>query len=247
MDPMAGVQRYSYVFPATGERLEYAVFVSSRVSKKKPGPLVIALHGLGGQPGMMIGLLREQAERHGYIVFAPMGYNPRGGYGAFPNGIGGPPDSQLSEFSEQDVMNVLKLALAQFNIDMRRIYLLGHSMGGGGALHLGIKYSGIWAAVGATAPAPGSLMPSDLEKARQLPFILVHGDADPAVPVAVSRNWAAKLEELGMTYQYRELRAAGHEDAILQGARLVFDFFDKHRRPAEAAIQGPGAGPPGLE
>jgi predicted esterase len=132
-------------------------------------------------------------------------------------------------------MNVLKIALAQHNIDPRRIYLLGHSMGGGGALYLGIKYSDIWAAVGATAPAPGSARPGDLEKVRQLPFIIVHGDADPAVPVQYSRNWADKFKELGMTYEYRELRGAGHEEAIFQGARYVFDFFDQHPRPAVAA------------
>ncbi len=133
MDPMSGIERYNYAFPETGERVEYTVFVSHKVKKKKPSPLVIALHGLGGQPGMIIGQVREQADRHGYIVFAPMGYTPNGGYGGFPNGIGGPPDARLNELSEIDVMNVLQIALAQFNVDPRRIYLLGHSMGGGGA------------------------------------------------------------------------------------------------------------------
>lgn len=232
MGPMTGVERRSYVFKETGEEMPYAVFVSSKVKKNKPSPLVIALHALGGQPGMIIGQIREQAEKHGYIVVAPMGYNPRGGYGAFPNGIGGPADKRLNELSERDVMNVLEIALAQYKVDERRIYLLGHSMGGGGALHLGTKYSALWAAVGATAPAPGSNDPADLESVRNLPFIIVHGDADPAVPVASSRRWAAKLKELGMTYEYHELRGAGHEEAIFQGAKHVFDFFDKHPKPA---------------
>ena len=228
MGPMSGVERRSYVFKETGEQMPYAVFVSSKVRKNRPGPLIIALHALGGQPGMIIGQIREQAEKRGYIVVAPMGYSPRGGFGAFPNGIGGPADQRLNELSERDVMNVLNLALQQYNVDERRIYLLGHSMGGGGALHLGIKYSALWAAVGATAPAPGSNDPAQLESVRHLPFIIVHGDADPAVPVASSRRWAAKLGDLDMTYEYRELRGGGHEDAIIQGAKHVFDFFDKH-------------------
>jgi predicted esterase len=225
-----GVELRGYLLAETHEQMQYAVFVSSKVKKKNPSPLVIALHGLGGQPGIIIGQIRDQAEKHGYIVVAPMGHDPRGGYGAFPNGIGGPADPRASELSELDVRNVLKLALQEFNVDPRRIYLLGHSMGGGGALYLGIKYSGFWAAVGASAPAPGSATPDDLEKVRALPFILVHGDADPAVPVRFSRAWADKLKDLGMTYEYHELRGAGHEDAIFKGARYMFDFFDQHVR-----------------
>lgn len=229
---MAGIESRSYVLEETGEKMEYAVFVSRKVRKNKPSPLVIALHGLGMQPAMIVSQIRDEADKHGYIVVAPMGYSPSGGYGAYPMGLGNPPNPQASILSERDVLNVLRLALEEFNVDERRIYILGQSMGGAGALHLGPKYSGIWAAVGATAPAVGNGEPVGLENVRHLPFIIVHGDADPGVPVERSRRWVAKFKELGITYKYYEIRGGGHSDAIFTGAPRVFDFFNKHLKPA---------------
>ncbi|MBN2420056.1 MAG: hypothetical protein JXL81_11775, partial [Deltaproteobacteria bacterium] len=60
--------------------------------------------------------------------------------------------AKVTELSEKDTMNVLEMALKEFNVDENRIYLMGHSMGGGGALHLGEKYADIWAAVAGVAP-----------------------------------------------------------------------------------------------
>ena len=50
-------------------------------------------------------------------------------------------------------MNVLAMVRKEFKVDDKRIYLMGHSMGGAGALFLGGKYANIFAAVGAEAPA----------------------------------------------------------------------------------------------
>ena len=63
-------------------------------------------------------------------------------------------------------MNVLDIVRQEFNVDNQRIYLLGQSMGGAGALYLGVKYPDIWAAVAATAPAAASLSPSSLDASR---------------------------------------------------------------------------------
>ena len=49
--------------------------------------------------------------------------------------------------SEQDVLNVLKIAEDNLNIDPDRIYLLGHSMGGAGTLHLGMKYPDVYGVI----------------------------------------------------------------------------------------------------
>lgn len=77
------VQQRSYVFPDTGEKLAYAVFVSSKVSKDKKNPLIVALHGLGGdQNTMMRANALQLAEDGGYIMVGPMGYNSGGWYGA---------------------------------------------------------------------------------------------------------------------------------------------------------------------
>src|SRR6185503_9516502 len=83
------VQQRTYRFADTNEELPYAVFVSSKVSKDKKNPLIVALHGLGGNQNTMMGANALQlAEEGGYIMVGPMGYNSSGWYGA-PSPIAG--------------------------------------------------------------------------------------------------------------------------------------------------------------
>jgi predicted peptidase len=70
--------------------MPYALFVSSKVTKDRKNPLIVSLHGLGGDQNTMVReSLRsvELAEQGGYILVAPMGYNSGGWYGIPP----GPP------------------------------------------------------------------------------------------------------------------------------------------------------------
>jgi predicted peptidase len=147
-----------YHFEGTNEDLPYSLYVSSKVTKDKKAPLVVTLHGLGAtQTIMMTTAAVDLAEEGGYILVSPLGYNPRGWYGS-PSGpprAGGaakggapkgnaPPNNDpanLRELSEKDVMNVIGLVRKEFNVDDKRIYLMGHSMGGAGTLYLGSKYA----------------------------------------------------------------------------------------------------------
>src|SRR5438093_13759764 len=76
------VQQRTYLFKDTNEELPYAVFVSSKVSKDKKNPLIVALHGLGGDPNTLLrGNSLQLAEEGGYILVGPMCYNYGGWYG----------------------------------------------------------------------------------------------------------------------------------------------------------------------
>jgi predicted peptidase len=193
----AGIESRNYLFEEPGDEIEYFIYVSHRVHEDEPSPLLVALHGMGVPPELVLAQIRDEVRRHGFIAVAPMGFNLRGGYGAYPAGIGNPPDPRTNRWSEQDVMQVLGRMREEFNVDEKRIYLLGQSMGGAGALHLGTKYPDIWAAVGATAAAVVDGDSLDLENARSVPFILVHGKADRAVPIDVSRRLANRMDALG--------------------------------------------------
>ncbi len=78
------VQQRTYLFTDSNEQMPYALFVSSKVSKDKKNPLIVTLHGLGGDQNTMV---RESfkavdlAEEGGYILVSPMGYNSGGWYG----------------------------------------------------------------------------------------------------------------------------------------------------------------------
>ena len=89
----ARVQIRTHHFAETNEDIPYALFVSSKVKKDKKAPLIVTLHGIGGtHTTMMRPNAIDLAEAGGYILLAPMGYNPRGWFGApAPQGRRGAP------------------------------------------------------------------------------------------------------------------------------------------------------------
>jgi predicted peptidase len=251
------VQIREYLFTDMNEKIPYAVFVSSKVRPERKNPLVIALHGLGGtHTSLLRGNALDLAEEGGYILVGPMGYNPRGWYGVPATGRGGrgraaargaagqrqgpPPGAfanandppNLRDLSEKDVMNVLSLIRQEFNVDERRIYLMGHSMGGAGTFHLAVKYADKWAATASIAPAAFGMQPTSLAAIPDMPMMIVHGDMDTAVPVAVGRSWADAMKELKMTHRYIEVPGGDHGNVISIGMPDIFKFFGTHTRPA---------------
>src|SRR6185369_6803224 len=91
VDPRVQIRMHH--FAETNEDIPYALFVSSKVRKNRKAPLVVTLHAIGGtHTTMMRPNAIDLAEAGGYILLAPMGYNPRGWYGAPPpQRRGGPP------------------------------------------------------------------------------------------------------------------------------------------------------------
>lgn len=257
----------TYYFKDTDEDLTYCLFVSSKVSKDKKAPLIVTLHGLGAGPSIMITKeAADLAEKGGYILVAPMGYNVRGWYGIpmtpFPGMSKNPPRNSgaeknaapkpkpkaslfynpndppnLRELSEKDVMNVLDIVRREYNVDENRIYLMGHSMGGAGTLNLGIKYGSIWAALAPVAPAAFGMKPESLAEIKKMPIIFIHGDIDEAVPVSVSRQWVEKAKELNMTYEYNEMKGITHGPVITAALQSVYEFFGKHSKSAGKEVR----------
>ncbi len=243
-EPDPRVEQRTYLFEDTGEELPYAVFVSSKVSDDVESPLIIALHGLGGDPNSLLrGNALDLAEAGGYILVGPMGYNPGGWYGSpvmLMVGRGGRgaldnPDN-LDELSEKDVMNVLAMIREEFDVDDGRIYLMGHSMGGAGTFFLGSKHAEVWAALAPIAPA-SFLMNDDRNEILQgikdggVPVRVVQGDADTLVPVDNTRMWVDTMEALDLDYAYDELAGADHGNVITRGMPGIFEFFAAHSRP----------------
>ena len=81
--PDPRVEQRTYQFEETNEEMRYALFVSSKVDKDEEAPLIVALHGLGGDGNSLLrGRALELAEEGGYILVGPMGYNPSGWFGS---------------------------------------------------------------------------------------------------------------------------------------------------------------------
>lgn len=222
--------------------IPYALFVPTGYDPAKPAPLVVLLHGLYSNPWQVIHYqgITQEAEKRGYLVVAPFGYNATGWYGSrgpgkdFGLGLKQPPDApeNLGELSEQDVLDVLTLVQKDYAVDPRRTYLMGHSMGGGGTLYLGMKYPERWAALAALAPAIYG-NPDALAAIRQMPVMVVQGDQDRLVHVENTRRWVAKMQDLHMDHRYVEIAGGDHIFSICANAAMigeVFDFFDHHAK-----------------
>ncbi|GJM14358.1 MAG: hypothetical protein DHS20C12_27610 [Pseudohongiella sp.] len=217
------IQHLSYTFPATGETIPYALFVPQSYKEGEPTPLIVSLHGLGRSHDWLMGYhgLLDQAEANGYIVVTPLGYIRRGWYGSrsLENG-------QDAKYSEQDVMEVLRIVREEHTIDDNRIYLWGHSMGGAGTYHIAAKNPDLFAGLGVAAPAP--LADLDIEetlsKIKHLPILVLQGDEDGLV--TLTRRWVAKMAELGMQHVYVEVPGGDHSLVISQDAENMQKFVD---------------------
>jgi poly(3-hydroxybutyrate) depolymerase len=250
------VQTRMYHFEDTNEELPYSLYVSTKVTNDRKAPLVVTLHGLGAtQTIMMTKAAVDLAEEGGYILASPLGYNTGGWYGSpvlrgggrgRGNGRGAapdapapppppPPPANLGELSEKDVMNVIGMVRKEFNVDDRRIYLMGHSMGGAGTLFLGSKYASMWAAIGAEAPADFAMNNTRqdiLQKMKDvnLPVMIVQGDMDEAVPVTNTRMWVDTMKEMNLNYEYVEQPGITHGPVIQTGLKPIYEFFAKHTK-----------------
>jgi predicted peptidase len=236
----ARIQTRSYNFTQAGRSMEYELFVPSSYNPSRPAPLLVALHCLGAVARDVIRYqgLTEEAEKRGYIVVAPMGYNERGWYGSrgdgrpSTRGAAANDPENVGELSELDVMNVVGIVRKEFNVDPDRMYLMGHSMGGGGTMHIGTKNPELWAAFALAAPAlQGS--PDQLSGIATKPLIVIQGDQDTLVNVEGTRRWVAKMKELGMKHTYVEVAGGDHMKVATHNPdfmRQVFELFDASRR-----------------
>jgi predicted esterase len=220
-----------YVLEGANEIMPYRVYVPKAYAPSKATPLVIALHGLGGNEDGFFDnyekLPPQLAEKHGFLLAAPLGFRRDGFYGSSIMGAGDAASKRRAEYSEKDVLEVLRLMKAAYNVDESRIYLIGHSMGAIGTWALGAKYPQTWAALVAFAGVgAGSLA----ENMKALPHFIVHGDADNTVNVSGSRNMVAALKKLNAQVTYIEVPGGSHTDVVVPNLPAAFEFLAAQRR-----------------
>ena len=217
-----------YRLEAADEIMPYRLYIPTAYAAKKPLPLIIALHGLGATEDSFFeaygGTLPKLAEQRGYIVAAPLGYRVDGGYGVALGGGNDPAAVRARTLSEQDVMNVLAAVRTQYAVDSTRIYLVGHSMGAIGTWAIAAKTPTLWSALGVYS---GFGVASTAKAIGGIPQFVVHGDADPTVPVGGSRVMVAALKNVGANVQYIEVAGGNHTNVVEPSFAAMFDFFDR--------------------
>lgn len=105
--------------------------------------------------------------------------------------------------------DILDLLQRQYtNIDPTRRYITGISLGGYGTWDALERWPNYFAAA---VPVAGGGDPSQAGELRNLPIWVFHGEDDPTVPVAGSRDMVAALRAAGGQPLYTEYVAAPHD------------------------------------
>jgi len=238
-----GDQHRTYRFAAAGATEPYRLYVPTNWDGKTSLPLAMFLHGAGADESTYVDQNNKQmltlAQQHGYVLVAPLG--DKGAYGNFlrlSSPFGQPDeaaklmaqvtaaDERTNELSEQDVINVLELVLAEYPIDRASMFLFGHSMGSGGTWYIGGKYAGYWKGL---APMSGPFVQETGYPWNALTstFIFVtEGTQAPSLDASrLLRDW---LKTNGFKSQYKEVNA-DHPGMVPLVLPDIFDFFDASR------------------
>ena len=187
-----------------------------------PFPAVIALHGAGGGVAGMdksAALLAEQ----GFAVYVLHYFDRTDTTNADKATI-------LRNFPiwMKTLWDAVSFVEKQAAVDRTRIALLGFSLGA----YLSLANASIDNRVLAVVDFFGGL-PREMKlfMRRLCPVLILHGEADPTVPVAEAYNLQRLLEEKGIPYEIKVYSGAGHgfEDDVWRDAGLrTLQFLQKH-------------------
>ncbi|MDQ3749662.1 MAG: dienelactone hydrolase family protein [Acidobacteriota bacterium] len=184
----------------------YQIYIPPQIQSEQNLPVIIFLHGIGqrGSGGILPtegtsgGIVRHYFAQVPAIVLLPQ--CRQGSYWTDP-------------VMDEMVINALAQTIEEFGADVKRIYLIGVSMGGYGVWHFASHYSGTFAALvsicGGSPIRESDRFDSIAGKVGETPSWIFHGADDRVVPVSESRQIVKALEANG-SVKYNEYAGVGH-------------------------------------
>jgi len=162
-----------------------------------PVPLLVALHGSGGNGAAMIAAWQRESDANGFIVVAPDALHAQAW-----NGLDDGPGF---------LRKVIDDVASHHLIDRRRVYLFGHSAGAHFALLMALLESQYFAAAAVHAGAiPEGSSRYVGAMRRPIPIALWSGRDDRMVPIEFARATRDLLRLSGVPAQLHELRGQDH-------------------------------------
>jgi phospholipase/carboxylesterase len=188
------------------------ISVPSGYSPSRPAPLLVLLHGAGGDAKQALGWLQPVADENGLILLAPQSEDRT--WDVIMGGFG--PDVRRIDDALSEVFH-------QFAIDPVRIAIGGFSDGASYALSLGVINGALFRRV--IAFSPGFVAATYAE--GQPRFFVSHGVSDTVLPIdACSRRLVPKLKGAGFEVLYREFDGGHSVPADVAREAMVWFLND---------------------
>ncbi|MDP9456150.1 MAG: phospholipase [Actinomycetota bacterium] len=192
-DAPVGLRSLGLAAPARGDHLLY---VPAGYNPEHPAPMVVLLHGAGGDARATLDLLlRPLADATGLILLAPT--SRRYTWDVIVGGYG--PDVETID-------KALEETFSRYAVDPARLAVGGFSDGASYALSLGITNGDLFTHV--VAFSPGFMAPAAQVGSPRI--FVSHGTHDGVLPIdRCSRAIVPRLERAGYDVTYREFEG-GH-------------------------------------
>ena len=203
----------------------------------------------GGKKGIFIGLhVGGPGVGNGRTAQSQWGAaTGKGLIGVFPTAnLKGRMTTWQSPEVEAFILAIIKELKRTYKIDTNRIYVAGHSLGGSGAYHIGLRNADLLAAVspnaggmhGVNDNAAGttSIPGGFVANLFNTPIFITHYDQDPRVGVEDAREVAKELDRLqeehpkGYVHKYVEGEGVNHGFPPGTGTSQIISWMTKHRR-----------------
>ncbi|HEX8702683.1 MAG TPA: alpha/beta hydrolase-fold protein [Myxococcaceae bacterium] len=166
------------------------LYVPAGYRADQPAPLVVMLHGAGGDAQQSISILRKAADARGLLLVAP---KSRGSTWDIILGDYGPDVAALDQ--------ALAWVFERYAVDPERVAIGGFSDGASYALSLGLTNGDLFKHV--LAFSPGFAAPASQQGTPRL--FVSHGNRDAVLSIdACSRRLVPRLQRAGYEVLYRE-------------------------------------------
>jgi carboxymethylenebutenolidase len=209
------------VFQSSGKPIRLRAYLPEGAHARVPA--VVALHGAGGDVSGMeryAGMLAAQ----GFAVYVLHYFDRTGIESADKATI-----MRSFPLWMKTLWDTISFVETQPRVDRERIALLGFSLGA----YLSLANSAIDHRVKAVVEFFGG-MPKEMNffMRRLCPVLILHGEADPTVPVEGAYNLQRLLEKKGIAHEIKIYPGAGHgfeDQTIWRDAALrSLQFLQKH-------------------
>lgn len=199
------------------------LYVPSGYDAQRPAPLVVLLHGAGGDPRRAVDGVKRHAEARGVIVLAPAS-----------RGVTWDLIAERRYGEDARMLDaLLREVFARYAVDPARVSLAGFSDGGSYALSLGLSNGELFRRV--VAFSPGFVLP--LRQVGGPPLFITHGTSDTVLPIdSTGRPVAATLRQAGY-----DVRLVEFDGGHLVPPALAAEAFDLAARQADLASRQPRA------